>query len=39
MFKAIGNYFKVPDDIPVTLNEEQVAKKYKRSRIEVFLAA
>lgn len=38
MFKAIGNYFKVPDDVPVTLTEEQVAKKYKRSRIEVFLA-
>ncbi|MBQ2645231.1 MFS transporter [bacterium] len=39
MFKAIGNYFKVPEDIPVIQDEQEVAKKYKRSRIEIFLAS
>ncbi len=36
MFKAIGNFFKAPSDVPVTMNDDEVAKKYRQSRLEVF---
>ena len=36
MFKKIVDYFKAPVDIPVTMNYEEVAKAYKKGRIDIF---
>ena len=36
MFKKIVDYFKAPADIPVTMNDEEVAKAYKKGRIDIF---
>lgn len=36
MFKKIIDYYKAPNDIPVTMNEEEVQKAYKRGRIDIF---
>ena len=36
MLKAITNYFTAPQELPVTMSEEQVAKKYKKGRIDIF---
>ena len=36
MLKKIVNFFNAPADIPVTMNEEQVAKVYKKGRIDIF---
>lgn len=36
MFKKFVDFFKAPDDVPVTMSDEEVAKKYKKCRIDVF---
>lgn len=36
MLKGLINFFKAPQDIPVTMSEEEIAKKYKKGRIDIF---
>jgi len=36
MFEKIINYYKAPENLPVTMNEEEVKKAYKRGRIDIF---
>ena len=36
MLKNLIDYYKAPKDLPVTMSEEQIAKTYKRARIDVF---
>lgn len=36
MLKKIIDYYAAPKEIPVTMNDEQVAKAYKKGRIDVF---
>lgn len=36
MFKKICDFYKAPQDIPVTMDDEQVRKAYKKGRIDIF---
>lgn len=36
MLKYLINYFKAPDEIPVTMSQEQIAKTYKKRRFDIF---
>ena len=36
MFKKIIDYYSAPKEIPVTMTDEQVAKAYKKGRIDIF---
>ena len=36
MIKGIIDFFKAPSDIPVTMSDEEIAKKYKQGRFDIF---
>lgn len=36
MFKKIIEYFQTPKEVPVTMSREQIAKTYKKGRIDIF---
>lgn len=36
MFKKLIEYFQAPKEVPVTMNEQQIAQKYKKGRIDIF---
>lgn len=36
MFKKLMDYYAAPKELPVTMGKEEVAKAYKRGRIDVF---
>lgn len=36
MFKKFIDFYKAPQDVAVTMNDEQVAKAYKKGRIDIF---
>ncbi len=36
MFKKFLDYYSAPKEVPVTMNNDEVAKTYKRGRIDIF---
>lgn len=36
MLKRLTEYYSAPKELPVTMNDEQVAKAYKKGRIDIF---
>lgn len=36
MLKKLIDYFQAPKELPVTMNEEQIEKAYKKGRIDIF---
>ena len=36
MLNKIIDYYKAPQEIPVTMNKDEIAKVYKKSRIDIF---
>ncbi|MBQ2645493.1 MFS transporter [bacterium] len=36
MLKKVIDFYKAPNDVPVTMNDEEIAKTYKKGRIDIF---
>lgn len=36
MFKKLADYYTAPKEIPVTMSDDEVAKAYKKGRIDIF---